>query len=93
MKRKGAFSLSLVRHSCIEASVVLELKSQTLLKSGLLSLHQGSESFVELGGLEALKAFCCKLSGPRPQEHRWFARVAYCYWVFREPVKVHLPKH
>ena len=62
---EGAFSLSLVRHQRIEASVVLELKSQTLLKSGCYRLHQGSESFESLGGLESLKAFCrCAL---RPQ--------------------------
>lgn len=65
---EGAFSLSLVRHGRIEASVVLELKSQTLLKSGLLSLHQGSESFAGLGGLEALKAFCLQALRSRPQD-------------------------
>ncbi|WP_417379063.1 AAA family ATPase [Gimesia sp.] len=65
---EGAFSLSLVRHGRIEASVVLELKSQTLLKSGLLSLHQGSESFDGLGGLEALKAFCLQALRPRSQD-------------------------
>jgi len=64
---EGAFSLSLVRHERIESSVVLELKSQTLLKSGLLSLYQGSESFAELGGLEALKAFCVRALRPREQ--------------------------
>ena len=65
---EGAFSLSLVRHARIEASVVLELKSQTLLKSGLLSLHQGTESFAGLGGLESLKAFCLQALRSRSQD-------------------------
>jgi len=55
---EGAFSLSLVRNTRIEPSAIWELKSQQLKKSGLLTLHQGTESFADLGGLEALKAFC-----------------------------------
>lgn len=65
---EGAFSLSLVRHGRIDISVVLELKAQTLLKSGLLTLHSGSESFGDLGGLESLKAFCRRALRPRSQE-------------------------
>ncbi|WP_278465714.1 AAA family ATPase [Gimesia maris] len=65
---EGAFSLSLVRHGRIDVSVVLELKAQTLLKSGLLTLHSGSESFDDLGGLESLKAFCRRALRPRSQE-------------------------
>jgi hypothetical protein len=57
---EGAFSLSLVRHGQITAEVVWELKSQTLKKSGLLSLHRGVERFHELGGLDALKSFCLR---------------------------------
>ena len=62
---EGAFSLSLVRHGRVEPSSIWELKSQTLTKSGLLSLHRGTESFADLGGLESLKAFC--LRAMRPQ--------------------------
>ena len=61
---EGAFSLSLVRHGRIEPSSIWELKSQTLTKSGLLSLHCGSESFADLGGLESLKAFCLRAMRP-----------------------------
>jgi len=57
---EGAFSLDLVRHSRIEPETVWQLKSQMLKKSGLLSLHQGSETFSDLGGLEALKSFCTR---------------------------------
>jgi SpoVK/Ycf46/Vps4 family AAA+-type ATPase len=58
MEAENAFSLSLVRQQRITADTVWELKCQTLKKSGLLSLHRGSESFDSLGGLTALKAFC-----------------------------------
>ena len=57
---EGAFSLSLVRHGRVEPSSIWELKSQALTKSGLLTLHRGSESFADLGGLESLKAFCLR---------------------------------
>jgi len=36
------------------------LKSQQLKKSGLVSLHRGTESFDQLGGLDNLKAFCLR---------------------------------
>ena len=55
---ESAFSLSLVRHGRLQVETLWELKSQMLKKSGLLQLHRGCESFGDLGGLEALKAFC-----------------------------------
>jgi len=55
---EAAFSLSLVRHGRITPAAVWELKTQTLKKSGLLSLYRGEEDFSQLGGLSALKAFC-----------------------------------
>ena len=58
---EGAFSLSLVRHSRIMPEVVWDLKSQMLKKSGLVSLHRGTETFADLGGLSALKSFCGRL--------------------------------
>lgn len=57
---ENAFSLSLVRHGCLRADVVWDLKSQVLKKSGLVSLHSGSEQFDQLGGLANLKAFCLR---------------------------------
>jgi hypothetical protein len=54
---EGAFSLSLVRHGRLEPSTLWELKTQSLMKSGLLSLYRGKNAFSELGGLESLKAF------------------------------------
>jgi hypothetical protein len=58
---ENAFSLAIVRHSTIEPRTVWELKAQTLKKSGLLSLYRGTETFTNLGGLDALKAFCKRL--------------------------------
>ncbi|MCE9555410.1 MAG: AAA family ATPase [Planctomycetes bacterium] len=57
---ENAFALSLVRHQAIRPDAVWELKSQMLKKSGLVSLHRGSERFVDLGGLDSLKAFCLR---------------------------------
>jgi hypothetical protein len=65
---ENAFALSLVRHQRIEPRVVFEQKSQMLKKSGLLVLHQGTETFADLGGLGALKAFC--LRSLRPEQQR-----------------------
>lgn len=63
---EGAYSLSLVRHGRLEPSALWQLKSQALVKSGLLSLHRGGETFSELGGLDSLKAFCLRAMRPRP---------------------------
>ena len=57
---ENAFSLSLVRHGCLRADVVWDLKAQTLRKSGLVGLHSGEERFDQLGGLDNLKAFCLR---------------------------------
>lgn len=55
---EGAFSLALVRHGRLEPQTLWELKSQTLRKHGLLTLHRGGDAFADLGGLDRLKAFC-----------------------------------
>lgn len=57
---EGAFSLSLVRHNALVPRAVWELKEGMLKKSGLLTLHRGTERFDDLGGLDALKAFCTR---------------------------------
>jgi hypothetical protein len=43
---------------------VWELKTQTLLKEGLLTLHRGTDDFGGLGGLAALKALTRALLQP-----------------------------
>ncbi len=57
---EGAFSLSLVREGKLKAETIWEHKSQTLKKSGLLTLHRGTETFADLGGLDSLKKFCTR---------------------------------
>jgi SpoVK/Ycf46/Vps4 family AAA+-type ATPase len=64
MEAENAFSLSLVRHGRLTADVLWDLKSGMLKKSGLLTLHRGSETFADLGGLEALKTFCARALRP-----------------------------
>ena len=58
---EGAFSLSLVRDHQVRPHAIWDLKCQTLKKSGLVSLHRGSEAFDQLGGLDALKGFCARI--------------------------------
>lgn len=62
---EGAFSLSLVRHAKLRPEAVWELKAGMLKKSGLLQLHRGTETFADLGGLDALKQFCRRALRPR----------------------------
>ncbi len=68
---EGAFSLSLVREGRISPEAIWELKTQTLKKSGLLTLHRGEERFDCLGGLESLKEFTrsALLSPQRQNQH------------------------
>ena len=60
--RERLHASSLVRHGRLAPEVLWELKARMLKKSGLLTLHRGGETFADLGGLDALKAFC--LAGP-----------------------------
>jgi hypothetical protein len=57
---EGAFSLSLVREGRLSPSIIGRIKAQQLKKTGLVSLHEGPERFSDLGGLDALKAFCLR---------------------------------
>jgi len=57
---ENAYSLSLVRHGTLKAETLWEIKAGQLKKSGLVSIHRGTESFEQLGGLENLKAFCLR---------------------------------
>ena len=64
LEAENAFSLALVRHGRLAPGVLWELKGQALVKSGLLTLHRGGETFADLGGLDALKAFCSRALRP-----------------------------
>jgi hypothetical protein len=70
VEAENAFSLSLVRHGRLAPSVLWEIKSGTLKKSGLLTLHRGGETFAELGGLDGLKPFCSRALRPS-SAHSW----------------------
>jgi hypothetical protein len=65
VEAENAFSLSLVRHGRLNPDVLWEIKSGALKKSGLLTLHKGGETFADLGGLDALKAFTRRALGGR----------------------------
>ena len=55
---ESAFSLSIVRHGRFDPKEIWELKSRSLKRSGLLSLHKSESGFDTLGGLDSLKDFC-----------------------------------
>ncbi len=68
VEAENAFSLSLVRHGRLAPDVLWEIKGGALVKSGLLTLHRGGETFAGLGGLDALKSFCSRALRPgRPE--------------------------
>ena len=64
---ENAFSLSLVRQNAIRPDAIWQLKAGMLKKSDLLQLHRGNEHFDDLGGLDALKAFCLRAMRNRGQ--------------------------
>jgi ATPase family associated with various cellular activities (AAA) len=61
---EAAYALSLTRSNAIRPESIWELKAQTLKKNNLLTLHRGSESFHDLGGLGNLKDFCRRALKP-----------------------------
>ncbi len=65
LESENAFSLSLLRHGKLTPEAIWELKTAALKASGLITLHQGTECFADLGGLEALKSFCTKALASR----------------------------
>ncbi|HVX09955.1 MAG TPA: AAA family ATPase [Pirellulales bacterium] len=67
---EGAFSLSITRRNRITPETIWELKAQMLKKSGLLTLHRGSESFAGLGGLSAIKDFSLRAMRRDAQRNR-----------------------
>ena len=89
LEAENAFSLSIVRDGQIKPDTIQELKSQTLKKSGLLTLHESETGFEQLGGLEAVKNFCSRALGStsRCAKPRGILMLA-C----RAPAKVRLPE-
>lgn len=62
---EGAFALALARTGRVTPDTVWELKAASLKKTGLLQLYSGRETFADLGGLSALKAFGQRALAPR----------------------------
>ena len=85
---EGAYSLSLVRHGKLQVETLWDMKSQMLKKGGLLTLHRGSENFGDLGGLDALKAFCKRACGSVPMRQAKSAPAACCCFHRRAAEKV-----
>ena len=74
MEAEGAFSLSLVRNGVLTPHDIWEFKAGMLKKSSLLELHRGGETFDDLGGLDAVKAFCRQALAARPADDPVHAR-------------------
>ncbi len=68
LEAENTYALSIVRHGKIAPQEVWSLKAQSLEKTGLMTLHQGTERFSNLGGLDNLKSFC--LSALKPNTNR-----------------------
>ena len=60
-----AFALSLTRHNTLQPQTIWDIKSGTLRKNGLLTLHRGNETLDDLGGLQTLKNFCLRALASR----------------------------
>jgi SpoVK/Ycf46/Vps4 family AAA+-type ATPase len=71
---EGAYSLSLVRHHKLSPQTIWDLKTLSLKKSALLSLHRGGESFDDLGGLDSVKHFCSRALEARAKGRKATAR-------------------
>lgn len=60
-----AFSLSIVQGKPFQPEPIWRYKVQTVRKSGILSIHDGKETFADIGGLKALKEFCLRSLQPK----------------------------
>ena len=58
---ENTFGLSIIREGQIRPATVQQMKSQTLRKSGLLSLHESDHGFDQLGGMGSVKEFCTQV--------------------------------
>jgi len=66
LQAENAFALSVVQKKMIDPDVVWAVKSQEMVKDGLLTVHRNEGTFASLGGLDCLKEFCLKALKPRP---------------------------
>lgn len=68
---EGIFALAVSQQRHLNAQTIWNEKAKQLKKSALLELHQGTETFADLGGLESLKQFTRRILGKR-YEHAKF---------------------
>lgn len=62
---EDAVSLSLIRHDRLDPDVLWEIKSQELIKEGLLKLHPETCGFDQLRGVDYFQTYCLQLLRPR----------------------------
>ncbi len=60
LEAENAYALSLVHNNTLIPDTIWNIKSQTLEKSGTMTLYRGDANFENLGGLENLKSFCLR---------------------------------
>ena len=60
-----AFAVSIIREGSIKPSVVWEQKASMLKQSAALTMHQGEETFENIGGMHGLKDFCKRIMSNR----------------------------
>lgn len=66
---ENAFALSLVQNNRVTTETIWSIKSQTLEKSGTLTLYRGDANFKNLGGLDNLKTFCMRAMAKQGETH------------------------
>lgn len=69
LEAENAFSLSLNQEDKIVAEIVWKLKANELKKSTALRLHEGDETFENIGGLDSLKEFTLSVLKKKHTSH------------------------
>lgn len=71
---ENAFSLTIVRKSPFDPTMIWDLKSQILRQRGFLSIYDGKETFKQLGGYFQFKEFTANLLEKRTDNPLLFPR-------------------
>jgi len=58
MAAENAFALSLYRKGTLDPATVFEVKAATLKNAAGITLHEGGETFADVGGLTYMKEYC-----------------------------------
>ena len=77
LEAENTFALSLVRHGRLDSRTVFEQKAQLLAKGNrALTLHEGQETFADIGGLDYLKTYCLETLSVREANPKFRPRGA-----------------